>query len=116
VRRTLHLVARDAWEALGRADPDAPYRHPSLETEGFIHCTDGDGAMAATANRHYAGDPRDFVVLTIDLDVAGSPWRYDDPGSPYPHVYGPIDRRAILAVRPMPRDADGTYRAPSTDG
>jgi uncharacterized protein (DUF952 family) len=115
VRPTLHLVARDAWEAARSANPDAPYQHPSLEAEGFIHCTDGDEAMAATANRHYAGDPRDFVVLTVDLDMVGSPWRYDDPGSPYPHVYGPIERTAIVAVRPMPRAPDGTFLPPEAD-
>jgi uncharacterized protein (DUF952 family) len=109
VRQTLHLVARDAWAA---ADPAAPYRHPSLDTEGFIHCTDGDEAMAATANRHYAGDDRPFVVLTVDLDRLGVPWRFDEPGTPYPHVYGPIDRAAIVAVRPMPRASDGTFLPP----
>ena len=112
MRLTLHLVATDAWEAAGSADPDAPYRHPSLETEGFIHCTDGDEAMAATANRHYAGDPHDFVVLTIDLDRVGATWRYDKPGSPYPHVYGAIERAAIVDVRPLPRAADGTFLPP----
>ncbi len=109
MRTTLHLVARDAWEA---ADPSAAYRHPSLEGEGFIHCTDGDEAMAATANRHYRDARGEFVVLTLDLDATGSPWRYDEPDVPYPHVYGPIDRAAILAVRPMPRTADGMFLPP----
>jgi uncharacterized protein (DUF952 family) len=109
VRPTLHLVARDVWAAF---DPAEPYRHESLDREGFIHCTDGPDAMRDTANRHYGDDWRSFVVLTVDLDAAGSPWRIDEPGSPYPHVYGPIDRAAILDVRPMPRDRDGTFRSP----
>jgi uncharacterized protein (DUF952 family) len=109
VRPTFHLVPEAAWSA---QDPGAPYRHASLETEGFIHCTDGAEAMRDTANRHYGADPRPFLVLTVDLDAAGSPWRIEKPGSPYPHVYGPIDRAAILDVRPMPRDPDGTFRPP----
>jgi len=112
VRRTFHLVAEPVWKAL---DPSAPYRHPSLEAEGFIHCTDGAEAMRDTANRHFRDDPRRFVVLTVDLDAAGSPWRIDAPGTPYPHVYGPIDRGAILEIRPMPRGGDGAFEAP-TDG
>jgi uncharacterized protein (DUF952 family) len=111
VRPTLHLVADDQWAA---SDEGQPYRHPSLETEGFIHCTDGDAEMARTANRHYAGDERAFVVLTVDLDRVEAPWRYDDRGSPYPHVYGPIERSAIVEVRPMPRSADGTFLPPGT--
>jgi uncharacterized protein (DUF952 family) len=109
VRTTFHLVPEEVWAGL---DTSQPYRHESLEREGFIHCTDGADAMCDTANRHYGNDPRPFVVLTVDLDAAGSPWRIDEPGSPYPHVYGPIDRAAILDVRPMPRNPDGTFRPP----
>ncbi len=110
MRQTLHLVPEEVWS---RLDPAVPYRHESLAREGFIHCTDGAEAMRDTANRHYGDDPRPFVVLTIDLDSAGSPWRIDEPGSPYPHIYGPIDRRAILRVQPMPRDGEGRFRSPA---
>ena len=110
MRPTFHLVAEDVWASL---DAGEPYRHESLEREGFIHCTDGADAMCDTANRHYGDDPRAFLVLTVDLDRAGSPWRFDEPGSPYPHIYGPVDRAAILDVRPMPREADGTFRSPA---
>jgi uncharacterized protein (DUF952 family) len=106
MRETYHLVPRERWAA---HDPDAPYAAPSLESEGFIHCTDGEAAMVATANKFYRDDPGDFVVLTLDLDATGSPWRIDEPGKPYPHVYGPIDHRAILAVRPFRRALDGTF-------
>jgi uncharacterized protein (DUF952 family) len=105
-RLTYHLTPRDWWEA---ADPDAPLGAPSLADEGFIHCTDGADAMVATANRHYAADPRPFVVLTIDLGLISSPWRVADPGRIYPHVFGPIDRAAILAVVPAPRDPSGVF-------
>ncbi len=88
-----------------------PYTAPSLESEGFIHCTDGEGAMIATANRHYGADARPFLVLTVDLDATGSPWRFDDPGRIYPHVYGPIDPRAVLRAVPIERSRDGTFIA-----
>ncbi len=107
-RATFHLTPAELWSA---ADPTAPLVAPSLEAEGFIHCTTGADEMVATANRHYRGDARDFVVLTIDLDLVTSPVRADDPGGIYPHIFGPIDRAAIVAVRPMPRAADGTFLA-----
>lgn len=106
MRPTLHLVARDAWLA---SDPAWPYAAGSLAVEGFIHCTDGEPELLATAERHYRADLRDFLVLTVDLDLAGSPWTIEDPGRIYPHIHGPIDRAAILAVRPMIRDADGRF-------
>ena len=103
---TYHLTPEAWWTA---ADPAEPLGAPSLGDEGFIHCTTGHDEMVGTANRHYCDDPRPFVVLTIDLGAVTSPVRIEDERGIYPHVFGPIDRAAIVAVRPMPRAADGTF-------
>jgi uncharacterized protein (DUF952 family) len=105
-RHTFHLVARERWDA---RDPTAPYASPSLASEGFIHCTDGHAAMVATANKFYREDRAEFLVLTVDLERCGSPWRIDEPGKPYPHVYGPIALEAVVGVRPFRRAPDGTF-------
>ena len=107
-RTTFHLAPRPRWSGW---DPTAPYESPSLHEDGFIHCTDGIANMVATANRFYRSDPGAFVVLTIDLDRCGSPWHIDDPGKPFPHIYGPIARAAILAVQPYLREPDGTFNS-----
>jgi uncharacterized protein (DUF952 family) len=107
-RLTYHLTPRAWWEA---ADHGAPLRAPSLDVEGFIHCTDGAAEMVATANRHYATDPGEFVILTVDLDRISTVWRVEDPSGIYPHVFGPIDRAAIVRVVPAPRDAAGVFLA-----
>jgi uncharacterized protein (DUF952 family) len=106
MRPTYHLVPAEVWAA---ADPDRPFEASSLASEGFIHCTDGTGEMVATANRHYRQDRRAFLVLTIDLDAAGSPWRIEDERGIYPHVFGPIERAAIIRVAPIARDSDGQF-------
>ncbi len=103
---TFHLTPAERWAA---ADPDAPYEAPSLGAEGFIHCTDGEAALLATANRHYRHDPRGFLALTIDLDRVDAPWRIEDAAGIYPHVHVPIDRAAILAIAAVERDADGRF-------
>ncbi len=105
-RLTYHLTPTAWWDA---ADPAAPLRSTSLDTEGFIHCTDGAAAMVATANRHYAGVSGAFVILIVDLGRLTSVWRIEDPGRIYPHIFGPIDRAAIVAVVDAPRTADGTF-------
>jgi uncharacterized protein (DUF952 family) len=108
MRPTYHLVAAEAWAA---ADPRQPYAAASLSSEGFIHCTDGMAEMVATANRHYREDPRAFLILTVDLDAVGSPWRIEDERGIYPHVHGAIDRAAIIRAVPAPRTAAGEFRA-----
>ena len=106
MRPTFHLVPAESWAAVDRG---AAYRAPTLVTEGFIHCTDGADAVIETANRYYQSDDRPYVVLTIDLDATGSPWRADDPEGIYPHVYGPIDQAAIVEVAEVRRTPDGTF-------
>jgi uncharacterized protein (DUF952 family) len=95
MRVTFHLTPAERWAA--------------AETEGFIHCTDGAGELLATAERHYRDDPSAFVALTVDLDAAGSPWRVEDARGIYPHIFGPIDRAAVLAVARVDRDVDGRF-------
>ena len=105
-RPTLHMVSAAVWA--GR-DPVAPYLPADYAADGFIHCTDGDDAMVATANGFYRDDPQAFVVLTVDLEATGSPWRFDDPEQRFPHVYGPIDPGAVLEVRRMVRGPGGEF-------
>lgn len=108
VKPTYHLAPVEHWAA---ADPSGPILAPSLEDEGFIHCTTGADELVATANRHYREDPRPFVALVVDLDLLTSPWRTDDARGIYPHIYGPIDRVAILSSQPIPRGPDGAFLA-----
>jgi uncharacterized protein (DUF952 family) len=108
MRPTLHLVPEQDWRA---HDPATPWRPAAYDADGFVHCTDGDAAMIATANRFYAADPRRFLVLTVDLDATGSPWRFDDDRGIYPHVYGAIALASVITVRPAERDADGRFVA-----
>lgn len=106
MRQTFHLAPADAWAATDRT---RPYAAASLGDEGFIHCTNGEAELGATFDRHYSSEPRSFVALTLDLDALDVPWRFDEPGSPYPHIYGPIRPEAIVAVADIVRDADGRF-------
>jgi len=106
MRPTFHLIPVAEWES---SDPGSALVRDSLADEGFVHCTDGLDALMATAQRHYRDDPRGFLALTIDLELVSSPWRYDEPGTPYPHIYGPIDRVAIVRCDAVKRGPDGAY-------
>ena len=103
---TLHLSPVPVWE--GQRDAEH-YLPEAYQTEGFIHCTDGDERVIDVANRFYADDPRRFVVLSVDLDANGERWIYEDPDNVFPHIYGPIHPTSVVAVRPVNRAADGRF-------
>jgi predicted Zn-dependent protease with MMP-like domain/uncharacterized protein (DUF952 family) len=100
-----HLIPATTWDA---ADPGAPLRVASLDDEGFIHLTHTLPDLVDVANALYRDDRRDHVVLTVRLASVTAPWRYDGDGR-FPHVYGPLDRAAIVDVRGIDRSADGRF-------
>jgi uncharacterized protein (DUF952 family) len=104
---TLHLCPVPVWENQRHADDYLP---EAYQTDGFVHCTDGDDRVVEVANRFYRDDPRPFVVLSVDLDVNGERWIYEDPDQVFPHIYGPIHPRAVVTVRPVRRAADGAFQ------
>lgn len=100
-----HIVTRSAWDASGTE----PYRADSLVTEGFIHCSYAD-QVAKVANWFY-GTQTGLIVLCINPDRLSSAVRAEDPGTGerFPHVYGPIERDAVVAVQPLVRDDAGQW-------
>jgi uncharacterized protein (DUF952 family) len=90
----------------------APYVPEPFGREGFIHTTEGREAVSITLTRYYKSSAEPWVVLYIDQDRVTSPIRYDDPAEVFPHIYGPLNRDAIVAVRDIGRAPDGTFLKP----
>ena len=92
--RIYHIVLPEVWAAF---DTDL-YRAPSLESEGFIHCSFA-GQLDAVIERYYGGAD-EIVVLEIETESLMS--RVLNEASTgneiYPHIYGPINRDAIVRV------------------
>ncbi len=103
---TLHLTPEAVW--LSQAEYET-YQPEPFADEGFIHCTDGESALIEVANAFYRADPRPYLVLVIDLARVSAPVRYEDPDCVFPHLYGPLNRDAVVAVRPIERRDDGTF-------
>lgn len=106
---TYHLVAGEYFRD---CDSSLPYVPEPFADEGFIHCTDGADNVAAVANRYYKNDQRMYIALVIETEEVEAEIRYEDPDRIYPHIYGPLNRDAIVTVLPMLRSADGTFQAP----
>ncbi len=89
-----HIVLPDVWAAFDTG----LYRAKSLETEGFIHCSFAD-QLDGVIKRYYKGEDR-IVILEIDPErlmsrMIKEPSTNNDI---YPHIYGPINRDAIVRV------------------
>jgi uncharacterized protein (TIGR00299 family) protein len=101
----VHVVERERWEAV-----DEAYRPASLDGDGFVHCSSVDAVLAVAAYNYPDAD--DPVLLVVDPDALDAEVRYEEMGDrAYPHVYGPIDRGAVVDVVPLPRE-DGRYVLP----
>ncbi|HUY99366.1 MAG TPA: GNAT family N-acetyltransferase [Thermomicrobiaceae bacterium] len=105
----LHLTTRQAWE---RAAAGAPYRGDTLDREGFIHCST-PAQVVRVADAFYRGRP-DLVLLCVDPARLSSELRWEaaPDGQRFPHVYGPIDRAAVVAVVDLAPGPDGRFTLP----
>ncbi len=105
-----HLAPLERWQTWPEGEAYLPAEY---EAEGFIHCTRGDELMLQVANRYYRTSPRDFVLLIIETDMLTSPLKWEqsnDSLAPlFPHIYGPINRDAIVGVREALRDTSGDF-------
>ncbi len=91
-----HVTTASEWNA---AKEKGFYETPSLQTEGFIHCSE-EHQVAAVLERYFAGQTG-LAKLVIDTDKLTS--RYVQEWSPstqdtFPHIYGPVNPDAVIDV------------------
>jgi uncharacterized protein (DUF952 family) len=105
-----HILPAAVWQ---NQATDQPYRHASLQEEGFIHCTGEPSLLAEVANRYYRSAADEFVLLWIDETQVEAPVRWEPVGEHhFPHIYGPLNLNAIVKIIPFPRAADGEFLRP----
>ena len=91
-----HVTTAVDWEA---AKARGFYIHPSLNEEGFIHCSQ-ENQVAGVLARYFEGKTN-LVKLVIDTDKLTSKYIFDWSPSThdtFPHIYGPINLDAVLDV------------------
>jgi uncharacterized protein (DUF952 family) len=110
-----HITSK---KELAEAQAKGEYTAPSLQTEGFIHCSTAK-QVALVANAFYKGG-HGLVLLQLDEDRIKSPVKWEAPAGPpadginesdlFPHIYGAINLDAIASVLDFePDSATGTF-------
>ncbi|MFK8910020.1 DUF952 domain-containing protein [Streptomyces sp. YS-3] len=100
-----HVVPAPEWGA-----GPGPYAPASLASEGFVHCSADRAAALVAANAHYARypdgaqAPGPLLLLGIDPARLAAEVRWEGA---FPHVYGPVEREAVVEVAELRRDEGG---------
>lgn len=97
-----HITTDKAWND---AQPLNEYAVLSLISEGFIHLSTADQVLR-TASRFYSDVPG-LVLLQVDETQCTAEIRWEPPAEApesaerFPHLYGPLNLDAVVAVRPL---------------
>ncbi|MCB0906751.1 MAG: DUF952 domain-containing protein [Nocardioidaceae bacterium] len=104
--RIFHIATAADWAAVKRTGSyEVSTLGRTLAEEGFIHASRRE-QVASTFARFYAEVHEPLVLLTIETDRLTAPWREDEvDGATFPHIYGPLNRAAVVGVQPL--NADG---------
>jgi beta-lactamase class A len=104
-QHVFHLARHADWAAAVAGDGRYAVSTlgKTLEDVGFVHCSTATQWPVVRAAVYDGVD--DLVLLEIDPAQVGAPVRYE-PGEPggverFPHVYGPIPTRAVVAEHPL---------------
>jgi uncharacterized protein (DUF952 family) len=110
-----HITSKSAWIAATRI---GSYAADSLDSEGFIHCSTA-AQVVPVAERYYGGQTG-LVLLVIDTARVDALLKWEqstpppgvDESATFPHVYGPIDLGAIIAVVDFEPNGEGEFWLP----
>ncbi len=100
--RIFHIATRADWlEAMTSGTYTTSTAGRSLADEGFIHASRRE-QVQGVFDRYYAQAGEPLVLLTIAPERLDSEVRVESVGDDtYPHVYGPINRAAVIEVVPL---------------
>jgi predicted cupin superfamily sugar epimerase/uncharacterized protein (DUF952 family) len=110
-----HLLPLSRW----RSQQRSLYVPGTEQAAVFVHASPDEPVTLAVANTLYRQVGEPLVALALDESALSAPVRYEaaDPAPPegvpdgtlFPHVYGPVERAAVTAVRYLRRDPAGRY-------
>ena len=91
-----HITTEENWS---KQKENITYSDLSLQTEGFIHCSEAQ-QIPGVLKRFFMG-VENLVLLEIDALKLNKPLKYEgaeDIDDRFPHIYGPINHEAITKI------------------
>ncbi len=104
------ICPAELWQAAVDA---SVFRGSAVDlADGYIHFSTA-AQVGETAARHFAG-ATGLVLVAIDDATLTPPVRYEPSreGAVFPHLYGPLDPKLAMWVRPISLGADGHHVLP----
>ena len=108
-RYLYHMARRPDWE---QAEALGTYAGSEDDLrDGFIHFSTA-GQVVESARRHRAG--QGDIVLVVAPEGSTGPWRWEPArsGELFPHLYGTLLTRVVVAVHELPLGEDGLHVFP----
>ena len=106
--RIFHIAAGASAES---AEASGSYEDESLANEGFIHASFAE-QVNGVANALFRGRD-DLVLLEVDTGKLTSPLMVERGSgggdARFPHVYGPVNWDAVVAVHALDPGPDGSF-------
>lgn len=96
MEKIYHVTTKQEWE---EALKKGFYEAPSLQTEGFIHCSKAE-QVAGVLERYFKGES-DLVKLHIDISKLQHALKFELAPSvqeEFPHVFGTINIDAVIKI------------------
>lgn len=104
-----HATTREIWK---ESQKNGLYKPPSLESDGFIHCSRGS-QLEDTVNRHFKGYQK-ILLLVIDLTTLDNEQiKYEEDeeiGEKFPHIYGALSINAIIDKIDIRSESNGEFK------
>lgn len=101
-----HITTNELWE---KNFPSKIYKHPTLETEGFIHCSTKDQFLA-TLNRHFQDETEVLVLDIVEKRISDIlKWDKSTNDELYPHIYGGLPIHAVEDLHPWMKNEKGEW-------
>ena len=106
-----HILSRSDWEA---QESELYYTSESLARQGFIHCSTKDQVIGVVSRLFHGRT--DLILLEINESTLTASITYENlegGETLFPHIYGKLNKSAILSVIAFPCLSDGNFKLPS---